>query len=72
MDMNELRQLLQLLRDQGVTEYSTPNLSLKLNVVFEQPQEPEVRMDPTGAPPEDMVRALSKLPAQYGKVMRGV
>lgn len=72
MDINELKQLLALLRDQGVTEYSTPTLSLKLNVVFNQPEQPEQKTSSGESPPDEVVRALSKLPSQYGKVMRGV
>lgn len=72
MDISELKQLLQLLRDQGVTEYSTPQLSLKLNVVFNEPEPSEQKTSSGESPPDEIVRALSKLPAQYGKVMRGV
>ena len=74
MDINtpdELRQLLMLLRDQGVTEYNTPKLSLKLSPLNVEPPS-EQKPTPAGDVPEDVVRALSKLPAQYTKVMRGV
>ena len=68
---NELKQLLMLLRDQGVTEYNTPKLSLKLSPMNAEPT-PESAPKPNADVPEDVVRALSKLPAQYSKVMVGV